>query len=328
MQPEFWKKHGILSLVLTPLSLIYSIAGLLRPLINAKYQANIPVICIGNVTVGGAGKTPIVLAITELLRKNGMNVAIASRGYKGDIKKPTLVDKNKHTVNSVGDEPLILARIAPTYISKKRHLAISMAKESGADIVIMDDGMQNPTVKKDLTILVIDGKYGIGNGLVMPAGPLREALLFGLRKSDIVILLGKDEMGILNHPAIKSMQRENVKPIIRARLDPCGNIPDKTQPYIAFAGIGNPDKFFSTLVENGYNLVGEIAFPDHYNYNDDDINNLIKKAEKIGAVLITTQKDEVRLPLFARKKISVLCVEITWENEAQIKNILDNMIQK
>jgi len=325
MQPKFWKKRSALSLALMPLSVLYSIASFLRPFLTSRYRASATIICVGNVTVGGAGKTPIVLAITELLSIKGMKVAIASRGYKGDIKQPTLVDKNKHTVNSVGDEPLMLTRIAPTYIAAKRPLAISMAEKSGANIIIMDDGMQNPTVAKDLTLLVIDGKYGIGNSLIMPAGPLREGISNGVKRADAVILIGADETGILQH---KALQTKPSIPTIRAKLVPCGEIPDKTRPYLAFAGIGNPDKFFSTLAASGYNVIGEVPFPDHYNYTDADINTLINKAENLGAELITTQKDEVRLPIFASKKIRVLTVKIAWEDETQITNLLDNLIKK
>ena len=325
MQPKFWKKKSLLSLILTPLSLLYGIAGALRPAITKKYHARIPVICVGNVTVGGAGKTPVVLAITELLRSSNLNVAIASRGYKGDIKNPTLVDKTRHTVNSVGDEPLMLSAIAPTYIAAKRPLAIQMAEKTSANIIIMDDGMQNPSVEKNITLLVIDGHYGIGNGLVMPAGPLRESLSSGLQKADAVILVGSDDRGLLKHSGLRA---KSAPPVIRARLEPFGNLPDKSAPYLAFAGIGNPDKFFSTLAGNGYNVVEEVPFPDHYNYSDNDINQLIHKAEELGAQLITTEKDEVRLPFFARKKIKVLPVRIVWEDSSQIKELLEKALKK
>lgn len=325
MQLKSWKKKTLLSFLLLPLSLLYSGAGYLRPLITTKYRARIPVICVGNVTVGGAGKTPVVLAITELLRKNNLKVAIASRGYKGEITTPTLVDKIRHTVNSVGDEPLMLARIAPTYIAAHRPLAIQMAEKGGANVIIMDDGMQNPSVRKDLTLLVIDGKYGIGNGFIIPAGPLREELACGVRKADAIILVGHDDTGILKHP---SLRKKSTPPIIRAKLQPYGDLPDKTTPYLAFAGIGNPEKFFSSLAVNGYNIKEEISFPDHYNYCDSDLSNLINKAEKSGAGLITTEKDEVRLPLFARKKVKILPIKIVWEDEKQIKDLLEKIIKK
>ncbi len=297
----------------------------MRPLFTKKYKARIPVICVGNVTVGGAGKTPVVLAITELLKQDGFKIAIASRGYKGNITNPTLVDKTRHTVNSVGDEPLMLARIAPTYIAAERNRAVQMAEKNGANIVIMDDGLQNPSVGKDVSLLVIDGKYGIGNGFIMPAGPLRESLAAGVMKSDAIILVGNDDEGVLKYPCL---QKKSAPPIIRAKLQPFGDLPDKNKPYIAFAGIGNPDKFFATLAENGYNIVAAISFSDHYNYTDNDMNNLIHKAEAIGAELITTEKDEVRLPLFARKKVRVLPVRIVWEDAAQIHNLLMQKLKK
>lgn len=325
MQPIFWKRKTPLSAIMLPASLLYSFAGLLRKMITSKYYAKVPVICVGNVTVGGAGKTPVVLALTQLLSAQGFKVAIASRGYKGEITKPTLVDKNRHTVNSVGDEPLMLARIAPTYIAAIRPLAIQMAEENGANIVIMDDGLQNPSIAKTLSILVIDGKYGIGNGFIMPAGPLRESLSSGISKVDAVILVGSDDTNILNN---KAFSRYKPIPVIRARLEPNGNLPDKTIPYIAFAGIGNPDKFFATLIENGYNIAKTISFPDHYNYSDNDINTLIQSAESSGAGLITTEKDEVRLPLFVRKKVKVLPVRIVWDDEKQIRTILEKILKQ
>ena len=325
MQPKFWKNKNLLAILLWPLSLLYSAVTSVRGLKAKKYKATVPVICVGNVTVGGAGKTPVVLSISELLKADGMKVAIASRGYKGNITVPTLVDKNRHTVNSVGDEPLMLARIAPTYIAAKRNLAIQMAENNGANIVIMDDGLQNPFVVKDISILVIDGKYGIGNGFVMPAGPLRESLASGVSKADAVIIVGNDDMCVINHPALSA---KSAPPVIRAKLKPFGDLPEKNKPYIAFAGIGNPDKFFSTLIENGYNIVESIPFSDHHNYSDAEINNLIHKAEDGGYELITTEKDQVRLPLFSRNKIRILPVKIVWDDVTQIYNILMRKLKK
>lgn len=324
MQPEFWKIKSLAAFILLPFAVLYWLISVCRAALTKPFQAKIPVICVGNVTVGGAGKTPIVLAITQILSDAGMKVAIASRGYKGDIRAPTQVDKSKHTVNSVGDEPLLLSQIAPTYISAKRPLAIEMAQKNKADIIIMDDGLQNYSVAKDISLLVIDGKYGIGNGFIMPAGPLREGLASGLSKVDAVIIVGGDDTGILNHHAIKAKS----VPVISAILQPFGKLPDKNKKYIAFAGIANPDKFFATLAENGYDILEEISFPDHYNYTDIDINNLIQKSEELGAGLITTEKDEVRLPVFAKRKIQSLPVRIVWENPDIIKNLLEQRLNK
>jgi tetraacyldisaccharide 4'-kinase len=321
MQPKFWKKKSLLSFLLLPLSFVYFIAGSVRNIFFTESLFDIPIICVGNVTVGGAGKTPVVLAITHILKSYGKNVAIASRGYKGELSKPTLVDKTKHTVNSVGDEPLILTSIAPTYIATHRPLAIEMAINNGANVVIMDDGMQNRSVHKNVTLLVIDGKYGIGNGCIIPAGPLRETLDSGVAKADAVIFIGSDDTGVLKHWCF---QEKSAPPLIRAKLESYGNIPDKTKPYLAFAGIGNPDKFFATLAEDGFNVVAEMPFPDHYNYSDKDINKLISHAEKSGLELITTEKDAVRLPFFAQKKVKILQVRIVWENQEQIVNLLRN----
>lgn len=325
MHPDFWKNINFISILLLPASLVFRLLTFLRNITTSKYYARIPIICVGNVTVGGAGKTPVVLAIAELLRTSGLNVAIASRGYKGEITNPTLVDKNKHTVNSVGDEPLMLARIAPTYIAAQRDLAIQMAENNGANVVIMDDGLQNQSVEKNISLLVIDGKFGIGNGLILPAGPLREGLAHRITKCDAIILVGKDEKNILKHPALNG---KSTPPILRAHLVPSGNLPDKNKPYIAFAGIGNPEKFFSTLFENGYNAVEKLSFPDHYNYSDSDLNVIIHKAEAKSASIITTEKDEVRLPLFAKKKVQVLPVRIAWEDENLIRNILERILKK
>ncbi len=267
--------------------------------------------------MGGAGKTPIVMAITELLKDKKAKVVIVSRGYKGDIKQPTLVDNTKHSVNSVGDEPLMLAKIAPTYIAAKRSLSIKLAQQANPDFIIMDDGMQNPSVIKDLTILVLDGKYGLGNGFMIPAGPLREPFSCALKKADAVIFVGSDEHNILKTKEIRNYK----KPILMAKLEPYGTLPNKTKPYIAFAGIGNPNKFFATLQESGYDVKEAIPFPDHYNYSDKDINWLIHKAEQEGIGLITTEKDATRIPSFAQKKIKVLPVRIVWEDPSHIKDL-------
>jgi tetraacyldisaccharide 4'-kinase len=219
----------------------------------------------------------------------------------------------------------MLARIAPTYIAAQRDLAIQMAENNGATVVIMDDGLQNQSVEKNISLLVIDGKFGIGNGLILPAGPLRENLSYRMTKCDAVIFVGEDSKGVLKHPSFNNKQ---TPPVIRARLIPSGNLPDKNKPYIAFAGIGNPDKFFSTLAENSYNIVETIPFPDHYNYSDSDMNTIIHKAEAKSAGIITTQKDEVRLPLFAKKKVQVLPVRIAWDDETKIRNVLEKIIKK
>jgi tetraacyldisaccharide 4'-kinase len=307
-QPTFWQHKYILSIIMLPLAVAYLLASFLRKLFISQYTPTIPVICIGNVTVGGAGKTPTAIAIAKIMQGQGKKVVFLSRGYGGKLQGPVVVDGAIHTASDTGDEPLLLSKIATTIIGCDRRKGAQMAAQIGADIIIMDDGLQNPSIKKTLSLLVIDGNYGIGNGLILPAGPLRESVKNALAKTAAVIFIGDDKHNIL--PKLGAAN------IIKAKIVAVENSA-RDKKYVAFAGIANPEKFFNSLQQYKYNVVEKFSFADHYNYSENDVENLRKVAAKNGAILITTEKDFVRLAKKQQENMQVLPIEIVWDSDIQ-----------
>lgn len=309
--PKFWQKKGLVSFALLPFSLIYLLLGAIRSIATKPKSFDIPVICIGNITAGGAGKTPTAIAIAKILIENNLRPCFLSRGYGGSLAGPVLVDPDVHTALQVGDEPLILKQIAPVIVSKKRSEAIPLITKQDFDVVIMDDGLQNPSIKKDLSILVIDGNFGFGNKMPIPSGPLRQALQQAQKRVGLTIIIGEDKHNITS----KIDQRT----LVNATIKPFGFDPDNKK-YIAFAGIANPAKFFITLNKLNFNVIEEIEFADHYNYSDNEIQLLIENANSLSAILITTEKDYVKVSEKQKSHIKVLPIEIEFDNQKIIKD--------
>ena len=257
------------------------------------YRSELPVICIGNLTAGGAGKTPTAIAVAERLRAAGRRPAFLLRGYGGSLAGPLLVSPGTHTAVDVGDEALLLAARAPTVIARDRNTGARLIEGLGgavADVIVMDDGFQNPSLAKDLCIVVIDGGRGVGNGLVMPAGPLRLPLGWQLERADALVVFAASG---LDRPAfLRSFSR----PVLTARIEPEPGQDWMTQgPLVAFAGIGRPSKLFETLVTAGGKLAGTRAFPDHHVFTDAEARELLTLADQHAARLVTTEKDWCRL---------------------------------
>ena len=318
--PEFWRHGGALGALLAPLGWIYGAVTTAR-LARSRPQASpVPVLCVGNLPAGGAGKTPVALAIGARLGGSGVDVHFLARGYRGKISGPIRVDPDRHDARAVGDEALLLAAVAPTWVSRDRAAGARAAAAQGAGLIVMDDGFQNPGIAKDLSLLVVDGGYGFGNGRVMPAGPLREPVEGGLARADAVVLIGPDETGALKR--IGAAPGKSIT-ILRARLTPgpeAETIANK--PVVAFAGIARPDKFFTTLGTLGCRMVGTHPFPDHYAYEPEDIERLTREAGAVGALAVTTAKDWVRLPAGTREGVRVLTIAIEWEDEAGLDAVL------
>jgi tetraacyldisaccharide 4'-kinase len=314
-QPQFWQRKSIFSTLLLPFAAVYSAICKLRNILTSPYIPSIPVICIGNVTIGGAGKTPTALVIAKILQDMGMKVCFLSRGYGGKLDGPIIVDRTIHTAMDTGDEPLLLSRNATTIIAKNRKKGAQMSCDIGADVIIMDDGLQNPSLWKSTSLLVIDGNYGIGNGRILPSGPLRETLKSALAKASAVIFIGEDKHNI--SPELRGVN------IIKAKIMAVENN-DQDKKYIAFAGIANPEKFFNTLNEYKYNVIEKFSFPDHYNYSKNDIEKLQKKAQEHNAQLITTEKDFVRLKDDQQEQICTLPIEIIWDDIDSIRDIFNS----
>lgn len=290
--PAFWwrDRPGLAAALLAPVAAVIG-AVALRRLGQAGGMVDVPVICIGNPTVGGAGKTPTAIALIERLKARGAQPFALLRGHGGKAKAPLRVDPSSHTAADVGDEALLLARHAPTIVAGGNRLGgAQLAVTQGASHVVMDDGFQNPSLHKDCTLLVIDGGVGVGNGCVTPSGPLRAPLAPQLEKADAVLLIGDGAPGA-------SVARAADLPVLRGHLapEPAAIAALRGTPLVAFAGIGRPEKFFATLEGEGLDVVTRHAFADHHPYRPDEIARLASEAARLGARLVTTQKDLARL---------------------------------
>ncbi|HBM12722.1 MAG TPA: tetraacyldisaccharide 4'-kinase [Rhodospirillaceae bacterium] len=308
--PGFWSHSdpGILSRVLWPASLIWSGLSALRQRYATPTEMNIPVYCIGNVTLGGAGKTPVALDLAQRLIGQGAQPHFLSRGYGGSAAGPLRVDPNQHGAAQVGDEPLLLARIAPTWIGADRVASAHMAQKAGATHLIMDDGFQNPGLHKTASLLVVDGAVGFGNGFVFPAGPLREPVAAALARTNAVLILGDQAA-----PHLKRDLSGFHGPILSVHIvaDRPKALPIGTK-CIAFAGIGRPEKFFATLRGLDLDLLLTQEFPDHHPFSAQDMTALEKQATMLGGVLVTTEKDAIRLPAAFRSQVISVPITLDW----------------
>lgn len=316
--PDFWQRDGALPRLLSPLGLAWQLAGTARRLMARPWRAPVPVICVGNLVAGGAGKTPVVLSLLALLSERGLRPAALTRGYGGSDKGPLPVDPSRHDAAKVGDEALLLAAAAPTWLAHDRADGAREAVGEGAEVLVLDDGFQNASLRKDLSLLVIDADYGFGNGQVMPAGPLRETPESGLARADAVVLLGDGwPVGIDSHlpPGL---------PVLRARLEPCERSLAGRRVY-AFAGIGRPQKFFDSLRALGAVIAGCEAFPDHQPYDGATMQRLAAAAARAEAQLVTTAKDAARLGPAAPPGLAVLDVAVAWEDKDALMRLLDRL---
>jgi tetraacyldisaccharide 4'-kinase len=256
-------------------------------------DAGIPVLCVGNPTLGGAGKTPAAIAVARILAAAGRRPFLLSRGYGGALAGPVQVDPARHRAADVGDEPLLLARVAPTIVARDRAAGAKTARAAGAGTVVMDDGFQSPSLRKDRSILVVDGSRGIGNGQVFPAGPLRAPLAAQLGRAQAVLVVGSGDAG---EWAAGEARARGLK-VFRGRLEPDAAVLDalRGRPVLAFAGIGDPEKFFATLRGAGIEVGATVPFADHHRYRRGEARELIERAERGGFILATTEKDLARL---------------------------------
>jgi tetraacyldisaccharide 4'-kinase len=292
-EPSFWWRNaGIEAALLSPFAAVYG-ALAARRLRQPGRSAGIPVICIGNLTVGGAGKTPAALAIARMLIAAGQKPFFLSRGYGGKLAGPVRVDQLRHRAEDVGDEPLLLARLAPTIVAHDRVAGAEMARLQGASVIVMDDGFQNPSLVKNFSVLVIDARRGIGNGRVIPAGPLRAPLHAQLERAHVLLLIG----GSALPKDVADAAQASHLPVFHARLEPDADAIAalKQQKVLAFAGIGDPGKFFATLTEAGIRIGVRKAFPDHHRYGRAEAEALLSLAQKEKLALVTTEKDLARM---------------------------------
>lgn len=299
--------------MLAPLGRAYGLLGDMRRRLVTPKRVPVPVICIGNLTVGGAGKTPTAIAVAKRLKAGGESPHMLTRGYGGRARGPVLVDIVSHDAEEVGDEALLLATIAPCWVAKDRVAGAKAALSAGASVIILDDGYQNPHLAHDLALVVVDGAVGFGNNRLMPAGPLRETVAGGLARADALVVIGGDRREAIDTDL----------PRLRAELRRSADGPDlEKKRVVAFAGIGRPEKFFETLQELGAIVVDVHAFPDHYRYKPSEIEAILEQARQVDAVCVTTEKDHVRLPLPLGNYVKKLPIELRFE----ANDILDRLL--
>ena len=319
--PAFWAKSRptLLARLLHPVGSLYGRATA-RRMRGPGERADAPTICVGNFVAGGAGKTPAALALARMLIANGRRVAFLSRGYGGAERvEPLMVDANAHTAAIVGDEPLLLARIAPCWVGTDRVRSAKSAIDAGANVLVLDDGLQNPALVKDLAFAVVDGETGFGNGLCVPAGPLRAPVSAQLPFVRALIVLGGDEEAL---SAIAGSAPG--KPLIRASLEPdaLAAAPLIGREVVAFAGIARPEKFYATLRRVGAQIVMTRDFADHHPYTPREIEALIEEAGRRSALLATTEKDLVRLSGRYARAVVTLPVTLRFEEPGVVQRML------
>jgi len=322
--PRFWWRPSpsLQANLLRPAGMIYtSVAA--RRMRRPGEQADLPVICIGNFTVGGAGKTPTALAVAKILDAAGESPAFLSRGYGGRLRGPLQV-RSTHTAFEVGDEPILLAGTAPTIVSRDRPAGARLSHEMGSTVVIMDDGLQNPSVIKDCALAVVDGAIGIGNGLTLPAGPLRAPMAAHWPAVDAVLVIGDGEPG----RRVAEEAEQHGKRVFKARLEPAAESAEalRGKRVLAFAGIGRPEKFFDSLHACGAVVEATYSFPDHHRYKAAELAALRREAEARRLQAVTTEKDFVRIGGAQGREawpdVMVLPVQLRIENEAGLRNLL------
>ncbi len=316
--PSFWSHDGLIARLLSPLSPIGAMATA-RRVARPGWQAPVPVICCGNVTVGGAGKTTLVLDLAQRLRRRGVAAHVLLRGYGGTSRRARRVQPDD-PADLVGDEALLLAAVAPTWTGADRAESARLAVAAGAKVLLMDDGLQNPTLVKTLSLLVIDGASGFGNGRVLPAGPLREPVGAAAVRVQAAVLIGPDDAGA------KALLPVEL-PVLGARLVQDAAIQALAgRRILAFAGIARPGKFFTPLHEAGAILAAARPFPDHHPYSRAELGRLARDAAALDAALVTTPKDAVRLPPDMRARVTVIGVGLNWDDPARIEQMLDKVM--
>ncbi|HXC55294.1 MAG TPA: tetraacyldisaccharide 4'-kinase [Rhizomicrobium sp.] len=318
--PDFWTRKDFVSqlavTLLTPFGWLYGWSVQYRAGHTSTYRSSAKVVCVGNLTAGGTGKTPIAIAIANLLIARGARPVFLTRGYGGNVRGTAFVTPDDRATH-VGDEPLLLAAVAPVIVSADRAAGARLAEEHGFDVVVMDDGHQNFMLAKDLSLVVVDAETGFGNRRVLPAGPLREPVAQGLARADAVILSGSG--GETRLPGFDG-------PVLRARLVQDGGIIHSGARVVAFAGIGRPEKFFASLTAQGARIVEQRAYGDHHIYTQSEIARLKARARAEDALLVTTEKDFVRLTPAERDGIAALPVQTVFDDHAALEALLDRLV--
>jgi len=318
--PGFWARRspGPLALALSPFGALYG-AITARRMGRPGFRVGAPVVCVGNFVAGGAGKTPAAIAVAGLLREMGERVAFLSRGYGGALRGTVAVDPDAHSAGEVGDEPLLLARAAPCYVARDRRLAARAAIAAGASVLVLDDGLQSPALAKDFSFAMVDGGVGFGNGLCVPAGPLRAPPARQLPFVSAVIFVEG-----VSDASIRAYEAVSARPVLNARIvaDPAVAASLRNQNVLAFAGIGRPGKFFDTLRALGARVVVARGFADHQRYGQTELDALFAEAASLGLTPVTTQKDFVRLAPAEAARVVALPIALLFDDPPAVRALL------
>ena len=322
--PDAWSRKGAVSTMLLPVSWLYALGTAMRVQRAPRYAPPAPAICVGNLTAGGAGKTPVVLSLARWFLERGRRPFAVSRGYGGRLAGPVRVDPAVHTAREVGDEPLLLAGTLPTVVARDRAAGAHAAVEGGADILLLDDGHQNPAVAKALSLVVVDGGFGFGNGRTIPSGPLRETVGRGLARANAVVIVGADSAGAMH----RCRREAGGLPLLDAHFLPTeAALALQSRKVVAFAGIGRPDKFFETVKDIGADLTEAMAYPDHYPFPETEIMFICEVAQERGAIPVCTEKDYMRLPADARLMVTPVPVTLEWRDPDALDRLLEAVLE-
>jgi tetraacyldisaccharide 4'-kinase len=327
--PFWWQERDWRSMLLWPAASLYGIAATQAMRFGRRRPVPVPVLCVGNLTVGGAGKTPVAIALARAALATGLNPGFLSRGYGGGVRGVHLVDADHDSARHVGDEPLLLARAAPVAVSPDRPAAAKFLVERGHDFLIMDDGFQSATIAMDYALIVVDARRGIGNGAVIPAGPLRAPVVEQIRHADAVLKLGEGQAAdaVVRHAARAG------RPLYRARTVPLEPERFAGRRFLAFAGIGEPAKFFDTVRQAGGEIVVARGFADHHPYLAEELDEMMRIADRDGLDIVTTAKDAVRIGTHGRSaeamsaRAMVLGIDIVFEPEGAAAAILEETLR-
>ena len=307
---KIWKSKNFLSLLLFPFSILYYLCFIIYKISNKEKKCNIPVLCVGNITLGGAGKTPTVIEMRQILTKNFKKIFVLTRGYKGTAKGPLIVSKD-HSFHEVGEESLLHSHFGLTCVSKKKFLGAKFCEAQGGKLIIMDDGLQSIDIKKDCKVLVIDSDYGFGNKNIFPSGPLRETISSGIKNCDLILIIGNNS-NILKKNMIPKQKVFMAKKEIS--IESC-----KNKKLFVFSALGNNTNFHNSLLHSGFTIKRTKSFSDHYIFKKNDILSILNVAKKENLTVVCTKKDYIKVPEEFKNKIKPVNLNLKIEKKNKFK---------